>query len=223
MNFKHVIFDMDGLLVDSERLNFEILREDMASDGHALTEAFFINLIGKSYEEGAAILAGAFPGYIYRTDDLLDEYYRRMDTGLLAVRPGVFELLDRLDTLGIKKCIASSNFLDVIGRTVAAVGLAGRFDFIVDAYSVARRKPFPDIYLAAAQYFGVRPAECLVLEDSPPGVTAALAAGCSVVAIPDFLPPSPELAAQCLGVYNSLSEVIDRIHKTSAEGSFIFK
>ena len=118
------------------------------------------------------------------------------DAGI-AHRPGIIDLLDWLVARGIPRAVATSTRRPLAMRKLAAAGLLPYFDAVATSSDVAAQKPAPDVYLLAASKLGVAPARCLVLEDSPTGVRAALAAGMTPVQVPDMLVPDD--AARALG------------------------
>jgi len=205
--FKNVIFDMDGLMIDSELLMFEVFRDYLSQTEPPLTMDFFQHVIGKSTAEGNVLLENRYPGVAFDEAVLLDMYTRCIDEGRLKIKPGLYELLDTLDRLGVKKSIASSNILEIIELCLAPLGLLERFDFIVCDGMVEKCKPAPDLHLEAARLMGAKPEDCLILEDSEPGVCAGLAAGGKVIAIPDIIPIPERYAKKCYAVLDSLHDV----------------
>ena len=207
MFYKYVIFDMDGLIFDSEYLIYEIVRDRMALHGYDLPPDFFATTLGICNEDSDILFAERYPGYAYNADTDIEEFKKRIADGHLRVKPGLPELLEHLEKLGVRKCIASSNERWAIDLCLNSAGLTERFEFILSAESVEQCKPAPDLFLAAAEKLGASPGECLVLEDSMPGLNAAFAAGCPVIAIPDMAQPPQDVAERCLGVHETLHDV----------------
>lgn len=180
-----LIFDFDGLIIDSETVEADCIIEVLAGWGVTLTYTDFGHLFGSvdADEEWNALLHRTCG----RTVDDLDEALHRL-TGprkdALPLLPGVQELLDRARVLGLRVGLATGNTLPVLERRLGRHGVFDRFDAIVTRREVANGKPHPDIYLETARRLAVEPAECLVLEDSVPGCEAALAAGMRVVVCP---------------------------------------
>lgn len=177
-----VIFDNDGVLVDSERLANTILAELLTEAGlpYTLDEAVrdFMGgspaLMRRLAEEK---LGGPLPA------DLEDRYHQRLFEGFASLRAvaGVGAVLDRLDAAGTAYCLASSGTHRRIRTALTAVGFHDRFEGrIFSAEDVGHGKPAPDLFLHAAATMGVAPADCVVVEDSPLGVEAANAAGMRV-------------------------------------------
>jgi HAD superfamily hydrolase (TIGR01509 family) len=188
-----VIFDNDGVLVDSEPAANRILADLLTGYGRPTTyEDAVAEHLGTSLARVRATVEAAGTPV---PADFEDEYHRRLfaafDGGLAAV-PGVAEALG---TLGAPICVASSGSHERIRRALRAVGLAGRFDGrVFSAEDVARGKPAPDLFLHAARSLGASPARCAVVEDSPLGVEAAIAAGMTAFGYAG-LTPAGRLAA----------------------------
>ncbi|ODT14059.1 MAG: hydrolase [Mesorhizobium sp. SCN 65-12] len=177
-----VIFDCDGVLVDSEALSLSALLGMIRTAGGSIGEdAAYEHFLGKSMKSVREILARDF-GLVVTDAHLTDmrvELMRRFREELRPV-PGVSEMLPRL---GLPYCVASSGTLDRIRYALDVTGLLGLFEpHLFSAAMVARGKPAPDLFLLAAERMGAAPNACLVVEDSPAGVAAARAAGMTVFA-----------------------------------------
>ncbi|WMJ67693.1 HAD family phosphatase [Stenotrophomonas sp. 24(2023)] len=191
-----VIFDMDGLMIDSERVSLACWMQASREHGLALDEAFFLRMVGlgdkdslalmRQHADDARVLAIAA-----RCHDLYEE---RTQQGL-PLRPGIIELLELLRAHGIPRAVATSTRQPRANRKLGATGLLPYFDAVVTSSDVAHPKPAPDIYLLAAQRLGQDPARCLALEDSPAGIRAALAAGMTAIQVPDLVHPDEALRA----------------------------
>lgn len=181
-----VVFDMDGVLVDSEAMNFEAMRRMLAGHGIAYGEADDRRFRGRrNIDLYAALRAdrAGVPG-----DDVLDGDYTRTLTAMIRARctpmAGVPDVLHALRERGYRLALASSSAPAVIAETVRALGVGGVFDAVVSGVEVPHGKPAPDVFLEAARRLGVAPARCLVVEDSRNGLLAAVAAGMACVAVP---------------------------------------
>ncbi len=191
-----VIFDMDGLMLDSERAIIACLAEAARESGHDLPEALWLSMVGHSEAVCRHLLDEAI-GEVER-DRVLQRSHVLYDAVVAAGvphRPGIIAMLDFLDDRGIPRAVATSTRRPLALRKLEASGLLPRFDAICTSSDVEHPKPAPDIYLLAARSLGVDPAQCLVLEDSPTGVRAALAAGMYPVQIPDLLEPDDAVRA----------------------------
>ncbi|WP_433518468.1 HAD family hydrolase [Nonomuraea sp. CA-143628] len=187
-----VFFDMDGLLVDSEKVWLEIETEVMARLGGEWTLDHQAHLVGGSMERTVAYML-AVSGSSVSPEDLrewmIDGMVARLADGV-ALMPGASELLDAVREEGIPVALVTSSLREIADAVLKGVG-RDRFDAIVTADDVTRTKPDPEPYLTAAELLGVDPVRCVVLEDSPNGVAAATAAGCAVVGVPSLLPIDP--------------------------------
>lgn len=173
-----VILDFDGVIADSEVISLATLGE--ALDAHGMTlapDAVRRRFLGASLatiEAAVAARGGAMAhGFADRWQEAL---FRRFRAELSPV-PGARRMLDRLDRRGLPFCIASSGSFERIGVALEAMDLTARFAHVFSAELVARGKPAPDLFLHAAERMGARPRDCLVVEDSPFGIRAAVAAG----------------------------------------------
>lgn len=194
--FDAVIFDLDGLLLDSERLAMQAGIEALATMGHSVPDEVFISLIGIDAVQGHRILCDHL-GRELDAEALDDAWQRAMAVriaGGIPLRPGVQAVLAALDTAALPRAVATNSETARAGAKLASAGLGGRFSTIVGFDAVQRGKPAPDVYLEAARRLGADPARCLALEDSDTGVRAAHAAGMTVVQIPDLLASRERLA-----------------------------
>ncbi|MEW9551646.1 HAD family hydrolase [Nonomuraea sp. NPDC050783] len=187
-----VFFDMDGLLVDSERVWLEIETAVMARLGAEWTPTHQAHLVGGSMERTVgymlAVSGSAVPPATVR-EWMVAGMVERLAAGV-EVMPGAGELLDAVRAEGVPVGLVTSSLREIADAVLKGVG-RDRFDVVVTADDVARTKPDPEPYLKAAGLLGVEPVRCVVLEDSPNGVAAATAAGCAVVAVPSLLPVEP--------------------------------
>ncbi|WP_411148958.1 HAD-IA family hydrolase [Streptomyces sp. A30] len=179
-----VLFDMDGTLVDTERLWWEAV-EQVA--GRALTEADQPEVLGRPVEHTAAWLAAATGTLAADLADALHrEFADRVRTGIVP-RPGALDLLDALAREGVPTALVTASPRAVADTVLAALG-ASRFAVSVTADDTEHTKPAPDPYLAACRTLGVDPTACVAVEDTQTGVTSAEAAGCAVLAVPSLAP-----------------------------------
>ncbi|MFD1543003.1 HAD family hydrolase [Nonomuraea guangzhouensis] len=187
-----VFFDMDGLLVDSEKVWLEIETGVMARLGAEWTPEHQVHLVGGSMERTVDYML-AVSGSSVTPEDLREWMIDGMVTRLVdgvQMMPGASELLDAVREEGVPVALVTSSLREIADAVLKAVG-RDRFDAIVTADDVTRTKPDPEPYLTAAALLEVEPVRCVVLEDSPNGVAAATAAGCAVVAVPSLLPIDP--------------------------------
>jgi HAD superfamily hydrolase (TIGR01509 family) len=200
-----VLFDMDGLLVDTEPLWLETETAVMARLGAPWTPQDQQALLGGSMERTVSYLLGKAtrpvpPETVARW--MLDGMLDRVRDGRVVVRPGARELVAEVAAAGLPYALVTSSQRRFADAVLAATGMT--FPVIVCGEDVTATKPDPEPYLLAAKLLGADPARCVVLEDSPNGVAAAAAAGYRVLAVPSLMPIQP---APGLIVLGSLRDV----------------
>jgi HAD superfamily hydrolase (TIGR01509 family) len=203
--FDLVIFDCDGVLVDSERLAVGTEAAILAGLGWPLTETEIVErFVGRS----AAYMHGEIERHLGRTVDWEGEFesrYREVFARELQPVPGVVAALDRI---AVPACVASSGSHERIRYTLGLTGLLERFsDRIFSVDDVAQGKPAPDVFLYAAETLGVPPQRCAVVEDSASGVTAGLAAGMTVYAYAGGVTAAWSLALGAAQVFDDMSDL----------------
>lgn len=194
MNFDAIIFDMDGLLVDSETVWFIAEKEMIESRGHLYTDEVREQIIGLRIDEFLSKLHA-----IYQFEDSVIALYHELIERMLALipkfvkpQPGAVELVEYVAANNIPHAIASSSPMSIIDAIIESQGWGDIFTVRCSADDEKAGKPAPDVYLAAARCLGVEPSRCLALEDSPNGSRAAVAAGITCYAVPDTSHSSPD-------------------------------
>jgi HAD superfamily hydrolase (TIGR01509 family) len=204
-----VIFDMDGLIVDSEVVYRQAILAAAAARGCDLPLALFHQMIGAPIVQNRELLFAHF-GEDFDIEALLADSAARFHEIFALedrIKAGVVELLDELDARGLARAIATSSPRDSVERHLAPGGLLARFDAVIARGDYARGKPARDPFLAAARALAVAPEACLALEDSHNGVRAAHAAGMMTVMVPDLLEASEEMEALCVAIVATLHDV----------------
>lgn len=202
-----VIFDMDGLMIDSERVSVACWAQAAHELALPLADDFWLRFVGLGDRDCERLLlehidAGQVPALFARCHDL---YEARTQEGL-PLRPGILDLLQLLHDHGIARAVATSTRQPRASRKLAAAGLLPFFEVVVTSSDVAHPKPAPDIYLLAAQKLGKDPARCLALEDSPAGIRAAVGAGMTAIQVPDLVHPDDDLRALGHRIVDSLAD-----------------
>ena len=211
--YKAAIFDMDGLLIDSERPIMAAWLETAARHGIALDQITYLQVVGRSAADSRKVLDGLFPAaFPYevareQVQRLLDE--RHAARGYPA-KPGALALLSFLHQRGIPCGVASSTRVAEIRRRLERAGLLGFFRSISGGDEVVRGKPDPALFLLAGTRIGIDTAQRLVFEDSEFGAAGALAAGMSVVLVPDLKAPSARMQSSCKAILPSLEAALPR-------------
>ena len=200
-----VLFDMDGLLIDSEPTWFQAEVDLLASFGFELGEEHYPQVLGKPIEVSTAYLMElcGHPCSLREFEDGIElAMMERLRDGV-PMMPGAKELLVELEAAGVPIELVSASSRRIVDACLPAIG-ADHFRFTVSGSDVDHGKPHPDPYLKAAALLGVDPAHCVVLEDSPTGSAAGHAAGCQVIAVPHAAPVAPR---ERLTVVESLTRV----------------
>jgi len=210
------LFDLDGTLVDSEPLHFETTNRVLARFGFHLDASAFAEFIGSAEDRYWEALKKRFPlsGTPGELADLRTaEMLALLEDAKVETLPGVLPLLDFLDAAGIPRAIASSAPRPQIAASLRASGLDSRFPIFLSGHEdVARSKPAPDIYRAAAGRLKVSPRDCIAVEDSATGVESARSAGAFVVAVPSPGHPDPALEQAHL-LLDSLEDLLPYLER----------
>ena len=180
-----IIFDMDGLLVDSEPLWAEVEADFARTRGGEFTRELARRCVGQGLANTLRVMRDAFGFHVDIERDsaeIIDRFVARARD--LALKPGALELLNEVDGV-VPVALGSSSSRRLVVSVLDAVGLSSRFGVVVTGDDVEHPKPAPDIFVKCARELGVMPARCLVLEDSLAGVRAGRAAGMRVIAVPE--------------------------------------
>ncbi len=210
MQIKGVIFDMDGLMIDTEKI-YNCCMVRAANElgypmerGHALMlRSLDVRLagplmrkyFGESYDHGA--VRKLYHKYV-------DEYFAEHE---IEIKPGLFELLNYLKERKYRTCVATSTEKSRAEALLDRIGVRPYFEYLCFGSDLANSKPAPDIYQKASEEIGLMPKECMALEDSPNGVRSAYAAGCRAVMVPDLTQPDEEISSMIYAKADSLFDV----------------
>jgi|GEM_PF-163622 len=209
-----VIFDMDGLMIDTEPISKRGWQNALKEYGLELDDEIFARLLGTQIKTAEKIMCAHYgKDFDFKTarakrKAYVDEYINKHG---VEMKPGLIEMLDRLDALGIKKCVATSTERPGMEDRLGKLGILERFDGHMTGSEVTEGKPNPEIFLKAAKKMGVPPENCIVLEDSLNGIAAAYAAGMRPIMVPDLVPPDRRTLGRLFAQCGSLVEAVEVI------------
>lgn len=211
--YKAVLFDMDGLIFDTERFYKMSWQVAAKEQGFEISEALYSRFIGTPDPECEAMLSEHFADMIDMARYKLtrDQHFHQKRKQGVALKGGFHDLFLFLQTNKIKLALVTSSHKPEVDFNFSHSDYLDKFDTIVTAEDVIQGKPHPDCYLLACERLEVNPAECLVLEDSNNGVVAGYQAGCEVIMVPDLLPPNELVKTYVRAVCHSLEEVLLRL------------
>ena len=205
-----VLFDMDGVVLDTEKLYCRFWQEAARALGYPMTREQALGLRSLNAQAGQAKLESYFGPGISREAvkqkrvELMDAY---VELHGVDPKPGIYELLTELKRRGIRTAITTSSPMDRVRRYLTPLGLLDQFDCLCSGHDVPRGKPEPDIYLHGAASIGLEPRECLAIEDSYAGVLSASRAGCLTVLVPDLDEPDDEILKPLYACCQTLSDI----------------
>ena len=207
-----VLFDMDGVVIDTEKLYTRFWMEAAADLGHPMTldQALQLRSLGKAPSQAKL---DSFFGPVLDYDTLRNRRIELMEAFIAAngveEKPGIRALLALLKEKGIPCAITSSSSVPLIRRHLGDLGLLDGFTALCSGKDVPQGKPAPDIYLHGAATLGVAPENCLAIEDSPAGIESAWRAGCMAIIVPDQDQPGEEVLTRCFAKADSLLDVME--------------
>ena len=209
-----VIFDMDGTLIDTEKYYRIFWPKALAEFGYHMTDEQALSMRSLGRPFAPARLRQWFGEELdydavrQRRKDMMEEC---LDREGIRRKPGALELVQRLKADGITTAVATATDPERTAKYLRLTGLEGYFDRLISATQVKEGKPSPDIYLYACEQLGLKPEECLAVEDSPNGVLSAYRAGCKVVMVPDQTEADEETKKYLYAVAENLEEVYEII------------
>lgn len=209
MRVSAVIFDMDGTLIDSEKLNLRFWRQAAEMHGIDLQEKDILYIRSLDSKISRAFLESRYPGFMF--DDIRETRRELMrihvESEGLELKPGVTRMLEFLRGGGIRTAVATATQPVRANAYLEMLGIRHLFDEIVCTSMVPVGKPKPDVYIHACECIGCEPSECLAVEDSPNGLKSAYSAGCRVVYIPDLTVPDDDTASVSHHVFVDMDEM----------------
>ena len=213
---KGAIFDMDGLLFDTERMYRDMWVILAKEYGLVPDPAFPKAVCGSSGSHMLEIIRHYYPEVDAASfaGDCLDRVNRQLAKSV-PCKPGLHEILNTVRNNKLRTAIASSSQMPTILNNLKHAGITTYFDAIVSGADIPAGKPAPDIFLISSEKLGLRPEECYVFEDSTNGIHASAAAGCHTIMIPDLTEPTEELRSLCEGIYPTLNEAAQALFRPS--------
>jgi HAD superfamily hydrolase (TIGR01509 family) len=205
-----ILFDMDGVLLDTEQISLSVFRSIAAEMGLAVREDWWTSLCAVDYKTYQASMLKEY-GEAFDLARFDAERAKRFQTVIqtsgLPKKPWLDTLLPYLRQAGYLMAVASSGQRETVMARLRQAGIDYYFDAVLGGDYIARNKPAPDIYLAAAQALCLAPSDCFAVEDSRSGIRSAYEAGCVVIMLHDLTPPDDDLRAMTAGVVEDLSEL----------------
>ena len=221
MNVKAVLFDMDGLMVDTESLATEAFIHSAKKQGYDMTKEETLLVLGFTTKSIYEFWENYFKNSDVSGKQLVDDHYKYIENILFTTGPRkmpyIEELLKYLKESNYKVAVASSSNMDHIINNMEKTGLKKYIDEFASGAEVENGKPAPDVFLLAAERLGVKPEECLVLEDSKAGVLAGSSAGAKVIMVPDMFKPDEECKERTYRIVGNLGEVISILEEKNNE------
>lgn len=210
-NMQAILFDMDGLMIDTESVSGQSWLRAAEEVGVAIPEHVILGMVGLSVHKSLDYVAAHFQDRALA--ETLSQHCRRhyrdlLSHGELQLKPGIIEVLQWVEEQALPHAVATSTQRQMCDLKLQRTGLGRYFQHTVAGDEVANTKPAPDVYLAAATRLGINPAECIVLEDSLTGMQAGLAAGMPVILVPDMVLPAVEQTREALAVCQDLHQAL---------------
>ena len=206
---KGAVFDMDGLMFDTERLVYENWQAMMDEHGYHYDIEAFKQTVGRRKKEVELFYKATY-GEDFPYWELADEgrarYVKRVEREGIPVKPGLYEILDFFRQRNVKIALATSTSRETAELNLRLAKVLDYFDVLVCGGDVKNGKPHPEVFLTAAERLGVAPENCVAFEDSINGIKSAYAAGMTTVMVPDFLQPTDEIKPMITYLCKDLSE-----------------
>lgn len=206
---KGILFDMDGLMIDSEVVTFHILQDILTKKGYTFTRDMYLNTLGKTKKTCESIFKDWYgEDYDYwAVSNALGPLLNKALAEDLPIKPGLYELLEYCKAHGYKTCIATSSLRSKVDY-ILPEKLLSYFDTTICGDEVENGKPNPEVFLKCCKKLGIQPEEALVLEDSEAGIEASHNGNIKVICIPDMKEPSDWHKEKLEGYYSSLHDII---------------
>lgn len=213
---KGIVFDMDGLMIDTEKLLVRFWRQSAKEHGFDMTEQDVYGIRSMSHKLAIPhlknIFGESFDYYSIRSRriELMNEYIEKNG---IEIKAGLFQLLDYLKINGYKIAVATATPYERAENYLYKINAFDYFDKIIGGNMIENGKPAPDIYITACRELNLKPCECIALEDSPNGIKSAYSAGCNPIMIPDLTQPEDDIKPMLYGLCENLEKVIEILEK----------
>lgn len=206
---KAVLFDMDGLMLDTETISMQSMKKATQRLGLDVKDQWLFDVIGMNRKGAEAYMSDKLGHALPEGLDAayIEIYSDHLFTKGIDLKTGLIELLDYLSANNIRRAVATSTRTEMAHKKLKSSGIFDYFEHIIGGDQVTNGKPAPDIYLKAAEHVGIEPEFCLALEDSDNGAKAAYAAQISVIVVPDLKQPKDETKKMATKVVTSLHDV----------------
>lgn len=209
-NIKGVIFDMDGVLIDTEKISFNSFREVLSQYNYEMSEAFYLTMIGRNVKSIKELMINEY-GEEFPFEEVYEKKVKiAVDTinrdGVI-VKPGVHEIIDYLRDNNFKIAVATSTRRERAHYLLEQIGIKDKVNYIICGDQVENSKPDPEIFLKAAKGINIPPENCIVIEDSDAGILAASKAGMMGINVPDMKMPDENMKKLAFKICSNLLEV----------------
>ena len=209
-NIKAVIFDMDGILIDTERISFNAFKEVLKGYNYEMSEEFYLTMIGRNVKSIKEVMLSEY-GSSFPFDEIYEKKVKiaveTIDRDGVIIKPGVHELVDYLKDNNYRIAVATSTRKERAHYLLEQIGIKDKVDYIICGDQVVNSKPDPEIFLKAAKGIGIEPQNCMVIEDSDAGILAASRAGLPGINVPDMKKPDENMKKLAFKICSSLLDV----------------
>ena len=209
-SIKAVIFDMDGILIDTERISFNAFKEVLKGYNYEMSEEFYLTMIGRNVKSIKEVMLSEY-GSSFPFDEIYEKKVKiaveTIDRDGVIIKPGVHELVDYLKDNNYRIAVATSTRKERAHYLLEQIGIKDKVDYIICGDQVVNSKPDPEIFLKAAKGIGIEPQNCMVIEDSDAGILAASRAGMTGINVPDMKKPDENMKKLAFKICSSLLDV----------------